>query len=284
MAKFSVSFDDARVTIINDATNKVDGKFDLLEHVELSTAFRVLTAGRKADEKASDVAISMLADVMQSPILDEYKGKTPANEKVPSVFLSAIRDIENELFKPEFIKAHMARGATAGKADALWQDFRKNELTTGSYSNAKSFVCKLYAHVGQLPIAPNGKLLPLFAIRRMLDSWKSQQETAAADNEGISQRLVALSLEIEQRTEKTKIGNVHSAIAALKSLLATYEGLAREQTEREQEQAMMQHAAQTPGHVNPEQPPAIDDTAGAVISKAKGGRKAKPKALEDALI
>lgn len=231
MAKFAFSFDADRIIIVNEATNKVDDKLELLEHVELSQAFRVLSAGRKADAKASDVSISMLADVMQSPVLDEYKGKTPANEKVPSTMLAAVRDVENDIFKKAYVQAHIDKGATPSKADALWQEFRKSELTTGSYSNAKSYVCKMFAHMGQLPIAPNGKLLPLHAIKRMYDTWKASQETGHI-NEGVAGKLIKLSSEIENRTEKTELGDYASAIAALKSMLATYEGLYAESLER----------------------------------------------------
>jgi len=230
MAKYSFSFDDERVTIVNEATQKVDDKVSLVAHVELSEAFRTLTRGRQADAKASDVAISMLMDCLTHDHLTEYKGKTPANEKVPSVFLSALRDIETDVYKPAFIKAHTDKGATGSKADALWQQFRKEELTTGSYSNAKSFVAKLFCHVGTLPVAPNGKLLPLYAVRRMYETWAAAQERAAGPKT-IADKLVSLSCDIENRTEKTDIGDAVTAIAALKSMLATYEAIHREALE-----------------------------------------------------
>ena len=224
MAKFAFSFDETRVTIVDEKTNKVEDRVELLDHVELSTAFRVLTAGRKADAKASDVAISMLYDVLQSPILDGYRGKTPANEKVPSVMLSAVRDIENDVFKKAFVTAHVERGATASKADALWQEFRKMELSTGSYSNAKSYVCKMFAHMGELPVAPNGKLLPLHAVKRMYESWKAEQE-GGSTKKTIAEKLVALSAEMHSAEGGANMGEYPDAIAALKAMLATYETL-----------------------------------------------------------
>lgn len=222
MAKFSFSYDDKRVTIVDEKSKKVDDKLDLLEHVELSEAFRVLTRGRQADAKASDVAISMLADVLMSPILDGYKGKTPANEKVPSVFLSAVRDIENDVFKKAFVQAHVEKGATPSKADALWQQFRKEELTTGSYSNAKSYACKMFAHMGELPVAPNGKLLPLHAVKRMYESWKAEQD-GGTNKKTIAEKLVSLSAELHSAEGGANMGELPDAIAALKQMLATYE-------------------------------------------------------------
>lgn len=225
MAKYSFSFDDDRCTIVNEATNKVDDKVSLISHVELSEAFRTLTRGRQADAKASDVAISMLMDCLTHDHLSEYKGKTKANEKVPSVFLSALRDIETDVYKPAFIKAHTDKGATGSKADALWQQFRKDELTTGSYSNAKSFVAKLFCHVGTLPVAPNGKLLPLYAVRRMYETWAQAQEGTNTGPKTIADKLVSLSCDIENRTEKTDLGDAMTAIAALKSMLTIYEAI-----------------------------------------------------------
>lgn len=234
MAKYSFSFDSERVTIVDEKSQKVDDKLELLEHVDMSTAFKVLTRGRQADEKASDVAISMLCDVLENnSVLLEYKGKTAVDQKVPSTFLSAFRDAENALMKPVFIEAHTSKGASAGKADQLWQEFRKSELTTGSYSNAKSFVAKLFCHVGATPVAPNGKLLPLYAVRRMYESWKSEQDATSAST-SVADKLVKLSAELHNAG--ADLGDCPTAIAALKAMLATYETMWKLECERKTEQ------------------------------------------------
>lgn len=234
VAKYSFSFDADRVTIVDEKSQKVDDKLELLEHVDLGVAFKVLTRGRQADEKASDVAISMLCDVLENnSVLLEYKGKTLVDQKVPSTFLSAFRDAENVLMKPVFIEAHISKGASAGKADQLWQEFRKSELTTGSYSNAKSFVAKLFCHVGATPVAPNGKLLPLYAVRRMYESWKAEQEAPTAPK-GIADRLVKLSAELHNAG--ADLGDCPTAIASLKAMLATYETMWKLECERKTEQ------------------------------------------------
>lgn len=229
MAKYSFSFEDSRVVIVNDATNKVDDKLELIEKVDHLSAFKTLTQGRKADAKASDVAISLLADVLSHPRLDGYKGQTPINEPVPNLLKSAVREIELEIFKPEFTANLVAKGQTQTQADMAWDKFKGDELNTGSYSNAKSHAVKMYAYMGQLPLAPNGKLLPLHAIKRMLETFMQSKETP--ENEGIAGKLVKLASDIDKRTEKTDLGDFVTAIAALKSMLATYEGLYREQVE-----------------------------------------------------
>lgn len=229
MAKYSFSFEESRVVIVNDATNKVDDKLELLDKVDHLSAFKTLTQGRKADAKASDVAISLLADVLANPRLDGYKGQTPLNEVVPNVLKSAVREVELEIFKPEFVNNLLAKGQTQTQADLAWDKFKADELNTGSYSNAKSHAIKMFAYMGQLPVAPNGKLLPLHAIKRMLETFMQAKETP--ENEGIAGKLVKLASDIDKRTEKTDLGDFVTAIAALKSMLATYEGLYREQVE-----------------------------------------------------
>ncbi len=256
MAKFSFSYDGDNVFIVDERTKKVDDKLHLLEHVELSSAFRTLTRGRQADEKASDVAISMLAQLLDdSAILAEYKGKTPANQKVDPRFTSAMRDAENDIFKREFVKAHTDKGATAAKADQLWQDFRKAELSTGSYSNTKSMVAKLWCHAGIGLTAPNGKLLPLHAIRRMYESWKDSQEGPTTGAKTIADKLNSISEQLRNSPDEETIGELPTAIAALKFMLATCETMYRVQLERltdqkgnpsitEQSKAAMQKAKQ----------------------------------------
>lgn len=263
MAKYSFSFDAERVTIVDEKTQKVDDKLELLEHVDMNVAFKVLTRGRQADEKASDVAISMLCDVLENnSVLLEYKGKTAVDQKVPSTFLSAFRDAENALMKPVFIEAHTSKGTSAGKADQLWQEFRKSELTTGSYSNAKSFVAKLFCHVGTTPVAPNGKLLPLYAVRRMYEAWKSEQESPS-EPKGIADKLVKLSAELHNLG--ADLGDCPTAIAALKAMLATYETMYRVELE--------QKTNATSGAAHPD----VLKTAAAAVRVAQGSSKKQGK-------
>lgn len=222
MAKYSFSFTDTQVVITDDKSNKNEPKLDLLDHVPLPVAFRALTAGRRADNKASDVAISMLEECLKSPRLDEYKGMTPHNEKVPSEMLHALRDVETSIYRPAFEQAHTEKGASPGKLEKLWQDFRKDELNTGSYSNARSYVVKMFAHMGKLPVAPNGKLLPLHAIKRMYEAWKAEQE-GETSKATISDKLVKLSEELHSVSGGENMGDLASGIAALRAMLATYD-------------------------------------------------------------
>jgi len=272
MAKYSFSFTDSQVVITDDKTNKNEPKLDLLEPVALPVAFRALTRGRQADNKASDVAISMLVECLQSPRLDEFKGKTPHNEKVPAVFLGALRDVETDVYKPAFVASHTEKGATAGKVEQLWQDFRKDELNTGSYSNARSFVVKMFAHMGQLPMAPNGKLLPLHAIKRMYEAWKSEQE-GETDKGTIAHKLVKLSAELHTVSGGANMGELVTGIDALKKMLATYETMYTVYLQQLTEAKMGSSVAPAAS---------VAEQAQEVTDKAKGGRRKAPAKQEAA--
>jgi hypothetical protein len=230
MANYIFSYDEKNHIIITDAkTNLAKDTLQLLDSVEHTHAFRVLTQGRKADAKASDVAISLLCDLLENPRMDGYKGNTPINEPVSNLAKSALRDVELLVLQPEFEAALINNGKTPAQAQQAWTEFKNEELNKGSYSNAKSTVIKMFCYMGKLPKAPNGKLLPLHAVKRMVEDFMQAKENP--DNEGISSRLVSLASALDKRTETTKLGDYPSAIAALKSMLATFEGLYREQLE-----------------------------------------------------
>ena len=76
----------------------------------------------------------------------------------------------------------------------------------------------------------NGKLLSVAAMVKLIANEKAK--VTPEQNEGIAGKLSALSVDVVNRTEKTELGDYATAIAALKSMLSTYEGLYREQLEK----------------------------------------------------
>jgi hypothetical protein len=153
------------------------------------------------------------------------------NEAVPKELKSAIRDIETEYLKPIFSAPLIEDGAKPATVEAQWQAFAMGLREGGSYANTKSRVMAYFSHMGQLPQAANGKLLTVAAIDKILQNAKEQMAKPAV-NEGIAGKLVKLSAEIESRTEKTELGDYSTAIAALNSMLSTYQGLQREVLEK----------------------------------------------------
>lgn len=225
MSKFTFSFNENQV-VITDAKNNAE-PLALLEKLDTLESLRAIGTEQNAAIKASVGALSLLADMLADTRFDFYKGQTPINEKIPKEFNAALREKISEYLKPAFIADKLAKGAKPATAENQWQIFAGG-LNTGSFSNAKTWACKFFCQLGKLPILDNGKLLPLRAIIKMLENAKLPSE----QSEGIAGKLVKLSSDLENRTEKTELGDYVTAIAALKSMLATFEGLHRESLER----------------------------------------------------
>jgi hypothetical protein len=225
MSKFTFSFNDNQV-VITDAKNNAE-PLALLEKLDTLESMRAIGTEQNAAVKASVGALSLLADMLTDARFDFYKGQTPINEKIPKEFNAALREKISEYLKPTFIADKIAKGAKPATAENQWQIFAGG-LNTGSFSNAKTWASKFFCQLGKNPSLDNGKLLPLRAIIKMLENAK----LPSAEGEGIAGKLVKLSSDLESRTEKTELGDYASAIAALKSMLSTYEGLYRESLER----------------------------------------------------
>jgi hypothetical protein len=225
MSKFTFSFNDNQVIIV-DAKNNAE-PLALIEKLDTLESMRAIGTEQNAAIKASVGALSLLADMLADDRFSFYKGTTPINEKVPKEFNAALREKISEYLKPAFIADKIAKGAKPATAENQWQIFAGG-LNTGSFSNAKTWASKFFCQLGKTPALENGKLLPLRAIIKMLENAKLPSEAG----EGIAGKLIKIASELESRTEKTELGDYASAIAALKSMLATFEGLHSESLER----------------------------------------------------
>jgi PBP1b-binding outer membrane lipoprotein LpoB len=228
MAFYDISYSDDSVTFVNTKTNKAE-KFELFEQMADIDAIRIVNGEIKARDNVSKASVSLLSHLLDSPRLDEYKGKTPINELIPNDLKSAIRDIETEYLKPIFSAPMIEKGNTMATIEKQWQLFASGLREGGGYANAKSRVIKYFAHIGKLPLADNGKCLTVASIDKILSNEMSKIVPDVKG--GIADKLVKLSLEIENRKETTDLGDYPTAIASLKSMLATYEGLYRETLE-----------------------------------------------------
>jgi hypothetical protein len=228
-AMFDISFSDDAVTFVNTKTNKAEklALFDVMPDID---AIRVVNGEIKARENVSRASVSLLSHLLDSPRLDGYKGTCPINESIPKELKSAIRDLETEYLKPIFSAPLIEKGNKPATIETLWQAFAQGLREGGSYANTKSRVMAYFSHMGKLPVAENGKLLTVAALDKIIQNAKESCKTPATHT-GIAGKLVTLSLELSNRTEKTDIGEFSTAIAALKSMLATYEGLYRESLE-----------------------------------------------------
>ena len=224
-----VSLSDSAITFVNPKTSKAES-FAFVDVMADIDAIRVVNAEIKGRESVSQASVSLLSHLLDNPRLDEYKGKTPINGIVPKELKSAIRDLETEYMKPIFSAPLVEKGNKASTIEKMWQAFAQGLRDGGGYANAKSRVVSYFAVMGKLPTTDNGKQLTIAAIDKLLANEKAKL-TPDADT-GIAGKLVSLSLDVDKRTENTKMGDAATAIAALKSMLATYEGIHREALEK----------------------------------------------------
>ena len=224
MSKFEVSYSDNAIVFVNTRTNKAE-KLDLLETMDAHDAIRAIRSEQNAAVSASRAAVSLLCSILDNPRLDEYRGTCDVSAAVPAELKAAIRELETEYLKPIFVNPLLEKGAKPATAEKQWQDYAKGLKEGGSYAVAKGHVTKLFAYTGNLP-KHGGKILTVAAIKKLIENIE-KPETA---NEGIAGKLVALSLELSN-ADADKMGDFATAIAALKSMLGTYEACHREALE-----------------------------------------------------
>ena len=220
----TIDFTNDNVIIVNEK-NQAE-KIALLDFASDLDSIKFIRKEQDAGKHASVGALSLLVRMLDSERFDAYKGQTPVGEKITPQFRGALRDIEIEYMKPIFVADLTDKGNKPATIEKLWQEYSIN-LRQGTYAMVKSYVSKLFCHLGKLPRTDNGKLIPINAIKEMLNQVKNTD----TEKTGIAGKLVTLSNDIVNRTEKTNLGDYVTAIAALKSMLSTYEGLYREQAE-----------------------------------------------------
>ena len=253
MAKFEVSYNESSIVFLNTKTGKAD-KLALMDVMPDGDAVGALERENRARESGSRASVSLLATILNNPRFDGYKGATPIGENIPKELKDAMREAEAEFMKPLFMARHEGKGAKPGTVAKLWDEYIGALRAGSSYAVAKGKVLAYFAHCGKLPTTDSGKLLTVAAIDKLLAIAKEAAEKP--ENQGIAGKLAKLAEEIQNRTESTVIGDPATAVHALKSMLATFEGLLRES----QEMALAQWEAKTAGDVQ--------QAAAAVVKKA----------------
>lgn len=224
MSKFAVTIGSDNVVFI-DKNDKADTVV-LTEKMESLEAVRAIDKENQARVNASAGAISLLNEMLKDPRFDGYKGTCEANGHVSSELKKALLEKEAEFIKPIFCAPLIAKGGKVSTIDNQWIKYAA-EMRAGSYAQAKSVVTKFFNVCGQLPETSGGKLLPVRAMMKMIENI----EKPKTESEGIAGKLVKLSLETVS-ADAGKLGDFSTAIAALKSMLTTYEGLYRESLEK----------------------------------------------------
>lgn len=263
MSKFEVKYTDDAIVFINNKTAKSD-KLLLLDRMDGGDAVKALEKENTARESASRASVSLLAEMLNNPRFDAYKGATPLTSNIPKELKEAAREMESEFLKPLFVKAHEDKGQTPATIAKKWDEYIGSLRAGSSYAVAKGKVLAYFAYLGKLPITDSGKLLTVPAIDKLMQIARENIEKVET---GIADKLVKLSEEISNKKESTKLGDPATALAALRAMIAQYEQVQQANAEA----AQRIHEAKTTGHVN-----APDDVAKqgkAVVSKARRVKK-----------
>ena len=124
---FDISFNDKSAVFVSTKTNKAES-IPLFKSMSTIDAIRALDKEAKAAESASRAAVSLLSVMLNNPRLDGYKGVTPIRENIPKELKAAVRELEVETLKPDFVKYHTDKGAKPATVEQLWQDYARDSL------------------------------------------------------------------------------------------------------------------------------------------------------------
>lgn len=236
MSKFEVSYGDDKIVFTDIKAGKAEG-FAFFKPMTDKDAVKELRKEVDGRSNISRAVLSLAVQFMQHTRLSAYAGKTEMQHAIPKEFKAALRDVESEFIRPMVLES-LAKNQTDDEK-ALQADKYMSELRSGGvYPVVKNMVTQYFVYCGKLPCVYNsdgtpntGKLLSMDAMKRLI---ALKRETLVPDTSGYKDkyvgRIVALSEDFNKRnTEKNPaIDEVKSAIAALKAMLASYEGMARE--------------------------------------------------------
>jgi len=249
-----VSFNDKCVIFTDDKGKSQP--FDLFDAMSDIESVRAISKEIHAAGSASKAAVSLLTVILDNPRFDLYKGATPWNESIPAEFKGAVRNAEDEYIKPVFFEAHGNPCAHAGvhadaltteqKADrkkythvsGLFDNYLKDMRAGGSYAVARGVVLEWFAKGGSRPIAENGKLYSVAALKKLIALEKAANKPEDT-NTGIAGKLFALSSEVAKHegSDWSFMGDPATALAAIHMLREKFLELQQAQDEQETETA-----------------------------------------------
>jgi hypothetical protein len=244
-----ISFNEHSV-IFTDDENK-STPLDIFDKIGDLESVRAISKEIHAAGSATKGAVSLLTNILDNPRFDGYKGVTPWNEAIPAEFKGAVRNAEDEYIKPIFFAAHGNPNPHAGvlvdqlsteqKAErkkfahvsGLFDNYLKDMRAGGSYAVARGVVLEWFAKGGSRPIAENGKLYSVAALKKLIALEKAANTEAKTDT-GIAGQLFAMCQKIEKHEggDWSFMGDPVTALAALFSLREKFEALQVEQDEQ----------------------------------------------------
>lgn len=288
--KYAQLFTENALVMQDDKGNKET--FAYVGAVADSNAIASLQTEVNGRGAVTAAALSLMVQILDHPRFDGYSGKVEIGAKMPKEFKAAIREQEEATLKPlfyAFYDAKHAKQAKLAEKDAkheyhgakaiAWDGFIGALREGGIYGNVKSYSMQYMGYFGKLPCVyddgqpDKSKLLATSAMMKMIANAKTDLVPKA--DEGIAGELKALAQRLADRNEKTTLGATADALLALRAMLATFEGLQREESEA----ALATYEAKNVGHVTA----TYQDVLGKA-RKAPAKASTKGKAVEPALV
>lgn len=241
-----ISVNDDKIVFTDDKNKSLS--LELFEQMADAQAVKAINRELTAQGSASKAAVSLMTNILNHPSMDGYKGTTEWTSRISPELKQAMRRAEDEYITPLFFAQHGNPSAHAGTHENMLTPDQRTErkkyahvsemlnkyLTDlragGSYAVARGFVLEYFAKAGERPIAENGKLLSVAALKKILELKRKENATTVED-EGFSGKLIKLSAELSKRTDKTNLGSTASAVAALRAMLVVFEGIEQQNAE-----------------------------------------------------
>lgn len=243
MAKYSVVFDDSGV-----ALKATDGKAKpfneaFVSGVDLVTAMGTTKQEIQGRGELTRSMLSILVQVLQSPRIDGYRGKISLDSGLDASYKELMRQAENDTLEPVFNASWEAKNPPLGVAiagdnvttirgftmeqaisrTAQWSKYIQELRAGGMYARAKATASLYMGYFGKLPCAYNAdgtpdtaRLIGVTAMEKIIANAKT--DLAKVENDGFSKRLVDLLADVKAKTQKSHVGNIATALAALSEL------------------------------------------------------------------
>ena len=230
MAKYSVVFDDSGV-----ALKATDGKAKpfneaFVSGVDLVTAMGTTKQEIQGRGELTRSMLSILVQVLQSSRIDGYRGKISLDSGLDASYKELMRQAENDTLEPVFNASLDAKNAsdlekTEYKISrtAQWSKYIQDLRAGGMYARAKATASLYMGYFGKLPCAYNAdgtpdtaRLIGVTAMEKIIANAKT--DLAKVENDGFSKRLVDLLADVKAKTQKSHVGNIATALAALSEL------------------------------------------------------------------
>ena len=269
MDKITANYTESKILFVNEKSGKAEG-FDYVEKCTEQDAIKALR--KEADQRGSvtKAALSVLVAILSAERLQGYQGQNKPGEGLSKEFKEGLRDSEAAYLRPILLES-FHKGMSQAEKDKAADRYISELRAGGVYALVKNYASKYFTIVGCLPCVYNtdgtpdtDRLLSVDIIKKLLSIHASENAPAESDtlkNKHV-RAIVKAATDFNTRTEEAnpEANEVGAAIAALKSMLASFEGMAREYAEARTKAGTSIGATVHAGH---------DKTANAVLAKAK---------------